>query len=146
MCVMATCSSVLIFLSLSLLPLPVLLSSVWLSRSLPPFLISSPSLSGGKQAKEWSGGVWEEGVGGARDERRDERRDMCRTNPPTAVEGEEQEEERRRVSGERKEVASVKEEVSGPIRDKEADSGSDKERNGRGEGGRKSMMRRGRDP
>lgn len=45
-----------------------------------------------------------------RDERRDERRDVCRTNPPTAVEGEEQEEERRRVSGERKEVATVKEE------------------------------------
>lgn len=61
--------------------------------------------------------MWEEGVGGAkdkrRDERRDKRRDVCSTHPPTAVEGEEQEEERRHVSGERKEVASVKEEVSG---------------------------------
>ncbi|XP_060783291.1 zinc finger protein 776 isoform X2 [Neoarius graeffei] len=65
--------------------------------------------SRGKQAKEWSG-VWEEGVGGAREERREETRDVCHTLPPTAVEGEEQEEERRRVSGERKEVASVKEE------------------------------------
>ncbi|XP_053487730.1 zinc finger protein 623 isoform X2 [Ictalurus furcatus] len=68
----------------------------------------------GKQAKEWSGGAWEEGVGGARDERRDkrrdERRDVGRTHPPTTVEGEEQEEERRHVSGERKEVATVKEE------------------------------------
>ncbi|KAM9470442.1 uncharacterized protein Hap1MRO34_012416 isoform 2-T2 [Clarias gariepinus] len=64
----------------------------------------------GKQPKEWSGGTWEEGVGGARDERREERRDVCRTHPPTAAEGEEQEEERRHVSGERKEVASVKEE------------------------------------
>ncbi|XP_060741498.1 zinc finger protein 436 isoform X1 [Tachysurus vachellii] len=66
--------------------------------------------SRGKQAKEWSGGVWEEGVGGVRDERRDERRDVCNTHPPTAGEGEEQEEERRHVSGERKEVATVKEE------------------------------------
>lgn len=57
--------------------------------------------------------MWEEGVGGEREERRDERRDVCRTHPPTAVEGEEQEEERRGVSGERKEVATVKEEVSG---------------------------------
>lgn len=56
--------------------------------------------------------MWEEGVVGVRDERRDERRDVCRTHPPTTVEGEEQEEERRRVSGERKEVATVKEEVS----------------------------------
>lgn len=55
-----------------------------------------------------SGGAWEEGVGGAREKRRD----VCRTHPPTAVEGEEQEEERRHVSGERKEVATVKEEVS----------------------------------
>lgn len=56
--------------------------------------------------------MWEEGVGGVRDERRDERRDVCHTHPPTAGEGEEQEEERRCVSGERKEVATVKEEVS----------------------------------
>ncbi|KAI5104873.1 zinc finger and SCAN domain-containing protein 2 [Silurus meridionalis] len=60
----------------------------------------------GKQAKEWSAGAWEEGVGGAKNKRRD----MCRARPPTAVEGEEQEEERRHVSSERKEVASVKEE------------------------------------
>lgn len=80
--------------------------------------------------------MWEEGVGGAREERREETRDVCHTLPPTVVEGEEQEEERRRVSGERKEVASVKEEVSGPIGDEEADSRSDKERNGRREGGR----------
>lgn len=50
-----------------------------------------------------------------RNERRDERRDVARTHPPTTGEGEEQEEERRCVSGERKEVATVKEEVSGQL-------------------------------
>ncbi|XP_062856707.1 zinc finger protein with KRAB and SCAN domains 1 [Trichomycterus rosablanca] len=61
----------------------------------------------GKQAKEWSSGVWEEGAGGAEDERRD----VSRVHPPTTGEAEEPKEERRRVSGERKEVASVKEEL-----------------------------------
>ncbi|XP_017547562.1 zinc finger and SCAN domain-containing protein 22 [Pygocentrus nattereri] len=65
-----------------------------------------------KQGKEWSGGgaaAWEEGAGGAREERRD----VFRVHLPTAREGEEEEEERRRVSGERKEVAGIKEEEEG---------------------------------
>ncbi|XP_066504528.1 zinc finger protein 623 [Hoplias malabaricus] len=68
--------------------------------------------------EEWSAAaVWEEGVGGAREERREERRDLFRVHLPTVREGEEEEEEeveeRRRVSGERKEVASIKEEEKG---------------------------------
>ncbi|KAK1804304.1 hypothetical protein P4O66_020338 [Electrophorus voltai] len=60
----------------------------------------------GKQGKEWSGSAWEDGAGGEREERRD----MYRVHLPTAGEGEEQEEERIRVSGERKEAANIKEE------------------------------------
>lgn len=91
--------------------------------------------------------MWEEGVGGARDERRDkrrdERRDVGRTHPPTTVEGEEQEEERRHVSGERKEVATVKEEVSGQSETRKPVQGE--RRRGREGGERKSLMRRGRE-
>ncbi|KAI7801700.1 putative zinc finger and SCAN domain-containing protein 2-like, partial [Triplophysa rosa] len=67
------------------------------------------NLQRGKQGKEWSGDAWEEGTAGARDERRD----MFRVHLPTGGVGggEEEEEERIRVSGERKEVASIKEEV-----------------------------------
>lgn len=104
---MATCSSVLRFLSP---PSPPLLDS-----SLPLLsssLLSSPShfsLSGGKQGKEWSANAWAEGSGGVRDERRD----VFRVHLPTEGGGEGAEEEGRIcVSGERKEVAGIKEEVS----------------------------------
>lgn len=103
---MATCSSVLRFLSP---PSPPLLDS-----SLPLLsssLLSSPSLlslSGGKQGKEWSANAWDEGTGGVRDERRD----VFRVHLPTEGGGEGEEEERICVSGERKEVAGIKEEVS----------------------------------
>jgi len=101
---MAPCSSVLRFLSP---PSPPLLDS-----SLPLLsssLLSSPShlfLSGGKQGKEWSANAWGEGTGGVRDERRD----VFSVHLPTEGGGEE--EERICVSGERKEVAGIKEEVS----------------------------------
>ncbi|XP_051505545.1 zinc finger protein 436-like [Myxocyprinus asiaticus] len=63
-------------------------------------------LQRGKQGKEWSA-AWEDGTGGVRDERRD----VFRVHLPTGGGGGGGEEERRRVSGERKEAASIKEEV-----------------------------------
>ncbi len=99
---MATCSSVLMFLSPSSLLLCIPPSPC------SPLSPSHRSLSGGKQGKEWSADAWEEGTGGVRDERRD----VFRVHLPTGGGGEE-EEERICVSGERKEVAaSIKEEVS----------------------------------
>ncbi|XP_058654557.1 uncharacterized protein si:dkeyp-121d2.7 isoform X2 [Onychostoma macrolepis] len=67
-------------------------------------------LQRGKQGKEWSADAWEEGTGGVRDERRD----VFRVHLPTGGGGcGDEEEERICVSGERKEVASIKEEVEG---------------------------------
>ncbi|XP_077103767.1 uncharacterized protein LOC143756855 isoform X2 [Siphateles boraxobius] len=67
-------------------------------------------LQRGKQGKEWSANAWDEGTGGVRDERRD----VFRVHLPTEGGGEgEEEEERICVSGERKEVAGIKEEVEG---------------------------------
>ncbi|XP_039505214.1 zinc finger protein 436 [Pimephales promelas] len=65
-------------------------------------------LQRGKQGKEWSANAWGEGTGGVRDERRD----VFSVHLPTEGGGEE-EEERICVSGERKEVAGIKEEVEG---------------------------------
>lgn len=78
-----------------------------LFSSLPSYPLPSFSLSGGKQGKEWSGVAWEEGTAGDRDERRD----LFRVHLLTGGVGG-GEEERIRVSGERKEAASIKEEVS----------------------------------
>ncbi|XP_052470050.1 zinc finger protein 771 [Carassius gibelio] len=69
-------------------------------------------LQRGRQRKEWSADAWEEGTGGVRDERRDVFRVHLSTGGGGGGE-EEEEEERICVSGERKEVASIKEEVEG---------------------------------
>ncbi|XP_051513700.1 zinc finger protein 2 isoform X1 [Myxocyprinus asiaticus] len=64
-------------------------------------------LQRGKHGKEWSADAWEEGTGRVRDERRD----VFRAHLPTGGGGGGEEEDRRHISGERKEAASIKEEV-----------------------------------
>ncbi|XP_067312592.1 zinc finger protein 483 isoform X2 [Pseudorasbora parva] len=70
-------------------------------------------LQRGKQGKEWSANAWEEGTVGVRDERRDVFCVHLPTGGGGGGGGGEEEEERICVPGERKEVASIKEEVEG---------------------------------